>query len=176
MAAVLRLSAEQVEKLCGDFDKVYPVNYNCPGQTVVSGEEGQIAALSERVAALKGRAMRLNVSGAFHSPYMHEAALGLADYMRDLRFAAPIVPVYANCTAEPYSAQDAASLLARQVENPVRWEQTVRAMIAQGVDTFVECGAGKTLSGRISKIDKDGAVCRVEDAATLSQTLSALGR
>ena len=176
MAAVLRLSAEQVEKLCGDFDKVYPVNYNCPGQTVVSGEEGQIAALSERVAALKGRAMRLNVSGAFHSPYMHEAALGLADYMRDLRFAAPIVPVYANCTAEPYSAQDAASLLARQVENPVRWEQTVRAMIAQGVDTFVECGAGKTLSGLISKIDKDVAVCRVEDAATLSQTLSALGR
>lgn len=120
--------------------------------------------------------MRLNVSGAFHSPYMHEAALGLADYMRDLRFAAPIVPVYANCTAEPYSAQDAASLLARQVENPVRWEQTVRAMIAQGVDTFVECGAGKTLSGLISKIDKDVAVCRVEDAATLSQTLSALGR
>lgn len=84
--------------------------------------------------------------------------------------------MYANCTAEPYSAQDAASLLARQVENPVRWEQTVRAMIAQGVDTFVECGAGKTLSGLISKIDKDVAVCRVEDAATLSQTLSALGR
>ena len=63
-----------------------------------------------------------------------------------------------------------------QVENPVRWEQTVRARIAQGVDTFVECGAGKTLSGLISKIDKDVAVCRVEDAATLSQTLSALGR
>ena len=177
MTAVLGLDSETIAQACGEIDGMVSVaNYNCPGQTVVSGEEGQIAALSERVAALKGRAMRLNVSGAFHSPYMHEAALGLADYMRDLRFAAPIVPVYANCTAEPYSAQDAASLLARQVENPVRWEQTVRAMIAQGVDTFVECGAGKTLSGLISKIDKDVAVCRVEDAATLSQTLSELGR
>ncbi|MGI5883952.1 MAG: ACP S-malonyltransferase [Candidatus Spyradocola sp.] len=176
MAAVLRLSAEQVEKLCEDYDKVYPVNYNCPGQTVVSGEEGQIASLSERAAALKGRAVRLNVSGAFHSPYMHEAALGLGAYMQDLRFAQPILPVYANCTAAPYSAEQAKDLLSRQVENPVRWEQIVREMIAQGVDTFVECGAGKTLSGLISKIDKDVTVCRVENAETLAQTLQALGR
>ena len=174
MAAVLRLSEEQVEKLCADFENVYPVNYNCPGQIVVSGDEGQIAALGERVAALKGRAMRLNVSGAFHSPYMHEAALDLADYLRTLRFAAPALPVYANCTAEPYTVETAASLLSRQVENPVRWEQSVRAMIAQGADTFIECGAGKTLSGLISKIDKDVKTLRVEDPETLRQTLESL--
>lgn len=175
MAAILRLPAEQVEKLCQDYDSVYPVNYNCPGQTVVSGAEGQIAALSLRVSELKGRAMKLNVSGAFHSPYMHKAAQGLAQDMAALHFAEPELPVYANCTAQPYTADQAKDLLSRQVENPVRWEQTVREMIRQGVDTFIECGAGKTLSGLIAKIDSGVTVLRVENAETLANTLETLG-
>ncbi len=174
MAAVLRLTAEQVESLCKEFDRVYPVNYNCPGQTVVSGCREQVDALSQRAAALGGRAMRLNVSGAFHSPYMHAAADGLRDYLSGLTFAQPAMPVYANATAQPYG-RDAADLLSRQVENPVKWEQTIRAMRAAGADTFVECGAGKTLSGLIAKIDPQVTVLRVENDQTLNSTLEKLG-
>ena len=90
MAAVLRLTAQQVEALCDKYPDVYPVNYNCPGQTVVSGDAAQIDALINDMTALRGRAMKLAVSGAFHSPYMHEAAVGLSDYMlmRGLRLSA----------------------------------------------------------------------------------------
>ena len=120
MAAVLRLTAQQVEELCEKYPDVYPVNYNCPGQTVVSGDAAQIDALINDVTALRGRAMKLAVSGAFHSPYMHEAAVGLSDYMlmRGLRLSAHHLPLYANCTAQPYG-DDAEELLARQVESPV---------------------------------------------------------
>lgn len=176
MAAVLRLTAQQVEALCDKYPDVYPVNYNCPGQTVVSGDAAQIDALINDVTALRGRAMKLAVSGAFHSPYMHEAAVGLSDYMlmRGLRLSAHHLPLYANCTAQPYG-DDAEELLARQVESPVLWEKTVRNMLADGVDAFVECGAGKTLSGLIKKIAPEATVCRVEDPVTLMETLTTLG-
>ena len=173
MAAILRLTAEQVEGVCREFDSVYPVNYNSPGQTVVSGDARQIDLLTARVAELKGRAMKLPVSGAFHSPYMHSAAEKLKGDLENMTFAAPRIPLYANRTAQPYG--DAVQLLSEQVENPVRWEQTVRAMIADGVDTFVECGAGKTLSGLIARIDGNVKVCRVEDDATLADALAKIG-
>lgn len=174
MAAVLRLTAQQVEALCDKYPDVYPVNYNCPGQTVVSGDAAQIDALIADAAQLRGRAMKLAVSGAFHSPYMHEAAAGLAEYLHTVHFNETHLPLYANCTAQPYG-DDAAALLARQVENPVLWEITVRNMLADGVDAFVECGAGKTLSGLIKKIAPEAAVCRVEDPVTLMETLTTLG-
>lgn len=173
MAAILRLTAEQVEGICREFDSVYPVNYNSPGQTVVSGDARQIDLLTARVAELKGRAMKLPVSGAFHSPYMHSAAEKLKDDLESMTFAAPRIPLYANRTAQPYG--DAVQLLSEQVENPVRWEQTMRAMIADGVDTFVECGAGKTLSGLIARIDGNVKVCRAEDDATLADALAKIG-
>ena len=173
MAAILRLTAEQVEGVCREFDSVYPVNYNSPGQTVVSGDARQIDLLTARVAELKGRAMKLPVSGAFHSPYMHSAAEKLKGDLESMTFAAPRIPLYANRTAQPYG--DAVQLLSEQVENPVRWEQTVRAMITDGVDTFVECGAGKTLSGLIARIDGNVKVCRAEDDATLADALAKIG-
>ena len=174
MAAVLRLTAQQVEELCEKYPDVYPVNYNCPGQTVVSGVAAQIDALIADVTALRGRAMKLAVSGAFHSPYMHDAATGLAEILQTVHFHEPRIPLYANCTAQPYGT-DAAELLARQVESPVLWEKTVRNMLSDGVDTFIECGAGKTLTGLIKKIAPEATVCRVEDPVTLTETLTTLG-
>ncbi len=145
-------------------------------ETSLASEDAVDDALIADAAQLRGRAMKLAVSGAFHSPYMHEAAAGLSDYMlmRGLRFSAHHLPLYANCTAQPYG-DDAEELLARQVENPVLWETTVRNMLADGVDAFVECGAGKTLSGLIKKIAPEATVCRVEDPVTLMETLTTLG-
>ena len=117
--------------------------------------------------------MKLPVSGAFHSPYMHSAAEKLKGDLESMTFAAPRIPLYANRTAQPYG--DAVQLLSEQVENPVRWEQSVRAMIADGADTFVECGAGKTLSGLIARIDGNVKVCRAEDDATLADALAKIG-
>lgn len=151
MAAVLRLTTEQVEALAAEFEHVYPVNYNCPGQTVCAASEEDMPAFTQRVAGLKGRALPLAVSGAFHSPFMAEASDALAAYLKNIDFAEPRLPVYANLTAEPY-AGDMKALLAQQVKNPVRWEKTVRNLLDAGFDTFVEVGPGKTLTGLIGKI------------------------
>ena len=109
--------------------RVFPVNYNCPGQTVVSGVPEQLAAFEADVAAARGRAVRLKVGGAFHSPFMEEAARGIADYTAQLTFAAPRIPLYANTNAEPYG--DAAALLALQAKTPVRWQRTIERLIAE---------------------------------------------
>lgn len=151
MAAVVRLTAEQVEALAAEFDHVYPVNYNSPGQTVCAASAEDMPAFAQKVSELKGRAIPLAVSGAFHSPFMAEASDALAGCLADIEFHEPKLPVYANMTAEPY-AGDMKALLAQQVKNPVRWEKTVRNLLDAGFDTFVEVGPGKTLTGLIGKI------------------------
>lgn len=151
MAAVVRLTAEQVEALAAEFDHVYPVNYNSPGQTVCAASAEDMPVFAQKVSELKGRAIPLAVSGAFHSPFMAEASDALAGCLADIEFHEPKLPVYANMTAEPY-AGDMKALLAQQVKNPVRWEKTVRNLLDAGFDTFVEVGPGKTLTGLIGKI------------------------
>ena len=173
MAAVLKLPNEKVEELCAGFDKVFPVNYNCPGQLVVAGEKSQLEAFSQLVAEAKGRAKILNVSGGFHSPFMREAAAGLAEELEGYSLSAPSVPVYANYTALPYG-ENQKELLTRQVENPVRWQQTVENMIRDGADCFVELGPGKTLSGLIRKINPQVTVCHVQDRESLEETVRQL--
>ncbi len=175
MAAVLKLSNETVEELASKYDKVYPVNYNCPGQLVVAGEKTQLEAFAADVAEAKGRAKILNVSGGFHSPFMAEAADGLYEELKDYELKMPSIPTYSNFTAKPYSeGDDIASLLMNQVKNPVRWQQIVENMINEGIDTFIECGAGKTLSGLIKKINKEVKVYNVQDAESLENVLSEL--
>lgn len=152
MAAVLKLDAAQVEKLCAAHENVYPVNYNCPGQISVSGPETSMAAFCADVKAAGGRAIPIKVSGAFHSPFMDNAA---AEFARDLASAdinIPRIPVYSDLTARPYG-NDIAPVLAKQICSPVRWEELIRSMIANGADTFIEIGPGKTLCGLISRID-----------------------
>ena len=152
MAAVVKLTNEEVEKICAGFRQVWPVNYNCPGQVTVSGAEEEMAAFSAAVKTAGGRAIPLKVRGAFHSPFMAEAGKAFQGELDSAPLRAPRIPVYANLTGEPYG-ENVASTLGRQMFSPVRWEASVRGMIAAGAETFVELGPGKTLCGLIGKTD-----------------------
>ena len=173
MAAVLRLQNEQVVSLCQQFENVHPVNFNAPGQVVVSGAAAQKDAFLKAVADQGGRAMPLKVGGAFHSPLMSDAAEKLHAWLQTFGLKAPEIPLYANRTALPYG-EDIVSLLAGQVDHPVLWEQTVRNMAEDGADLFVELGPGTVLSGLIRKILPDVAVCHVENTASLLESLALL--
>ncbi len=173
MAAVLKLSDERVEELCREFPGVYPVNYNCPGQLVVTGTKEQLDAFIAAVAQSGGRALKLAVSGAFHSPFMAEAGRELETELLLYTFATPAYPVYANRTAQPYG-EDAATTLAMQVQSPVLWKQTIAAMADKGIDRFIEVGPGKTLSGFMPKIDPSLHNHYVQDSQSLQDTLNAL--
>lgn len=152
MAAVVKLSPEQVQQLCSKYPQVYPVNYNCPGQITVSGLSAQMQEFSADVKAAGGRALPLKVKAAFHSPFMQEAADAFARELESAELRETTAVLYSNVTAQPY-AEDARALLSRQICSPVQWEQTIRNMIAGGVDTFVEIGPGKTLTNMVRKID-----------------------
>lgn len=152
MAAVVKLSDEETARLCKHYDGLYPVNFNCPGQTTVSGLASQMAAFSAEVKAMGGRAIPLKVKGAFHSPFMAEAARAFALELEQTDRKPGEIPLYSNVTAAPYDG-DPAFLLAKQIESPVRWETLIRNMIASGIDTFVEIGPGRTLTNLIHKID-----------------------
>lgn len=152
MAAVVKLPAETVEALCANHRELYPVNYNCPGQITVSGLSSEMAAFSAEVKAAGGRALPLKVKGAFHSPFMADAAKAFAEDLAKTEMNPPAIPLYSDVTAEEYSG-DPAYLLAKQIASPVRWEALVRNLIAAGVDTFIEIGPGKTLANMITKID-----------------------
>jgi len=162
MAAVMKISPEQVEEICSQFEKAYPVNYNSPAQTVVAASQEEIDDLCDKVKAVKGKAVKLAVSGAFHSPFMNTAADGLGEYLKDVDLKEPTVPVYANATAEPYK-DDYKMLISAQVNHPVKWQKSVENMISNGVDTFIEVGVGKTLTGLIKKINADVKAVNIEN-------------
>lgn len=171
MVAVVKLPPEKVEELAGQFDQVYPVNYNSPAQTVCAGLSSSMDGFKAAVKAAGGRALPLKVSGAFHSPFMSSAAKGLAEVLAPMEFGTPSCPLYSNVTAQPYEDGQFKELLSRQVENPVRWQTIVENMIAAGVDTFIEVGPGKTLASLIGKINSDVRALNVEDAESLKHTI-----
>ena len=173
MAAVLKLKNEQVEELCAGFEKVWPVNYNCPGQLVCAGEKPQIEAFCGKVAEAGGKAVPLAVSGGFHSPFMESASQTLCEVLEPMELSEARVPVYANYTAQPYDGS-AKELLTQQVKNPVRWQETVERLVELGVDTFIECGPGKTLCGLIRKTAKGVKSLNVQDGETLQAALEAV--
>lgn len=174
MAAILKLENEKVEELCRMHQGVFPVNYNCPGQLVVAGLRSSLSAFIEDVAANGGKAVPLKVSGGFHSPFMESASARLAEVLDGMEVKAPAVPAYANYTAEPYAADTVKALLTKQVSNPVRWQQTVERLLADGVDTFIEVGAGKTLCGLIKRMSRTAKIYNVEDAASLAAAVAAV--
>ncbi|MGN0188820.1 MAG: ACP S-malonyltransferase [Candidatus Cryptobacteroides sp.] len=158
MAAIIALPTEKVEEICAQCSGiVVPANYNCDGQIVISGE---IEAVDEACAKCKEagakRALVLQVGGAFHSPLMEPARLELAEGIEKTSFKAPVCPVYQNVTAEPSTDPKVikANLLA-QLTSPVRWTQTVKRMIADGADYFMEIGPGTVLQGLAKKIGGD---------------------
>ena len=175
MAAVMKLSPQQVETLCGPIENAWPVNYNSPKQTVVAASADTIDQVVEAASAQRGRAVKLAVSGAFHSPLMHSAADGLREYLASVSLREERLPVYANLTAEPYG-EDKKETMAAQCENPVRWQKTIENMIANGVDTFIEVGVGKTLAGLINKINPEVTVYQIENKEGLDAAAEALGK
>ena len=175
MAAVMKLSPQQVETLCGPIENAWPVNYNSPKQTVVAASADTIDQVVEAASAQRGRAVKLAVSGAFHSPLMHSAADGLREYLASVSLREERLPVYANLTAEPYG-EDKKETMAAQCENPVRWQKTIENMIANGVDTFIEVGVGKTLAGLIKKINPEVMVYQIENKEGLYAAAEALGK
>lgn len=171
MVAVVKLPPEKVEELAGQFDQVYPVNYNSPAQTVCAGLSASMEGFKAAVKEAGGRALPLKVSGAFHSPFMATAAEGLKQVLAPMSFGTPSYPLYSNVTAMPYEQGQFQDLLSRQVVSPVRWQTIVENMIAAGVDTFIEVGPGKTLTGLIGKINSDVKTLNVEDAESLRHTI-----
>ena len=167
MAAVMKIPPEKVEEICEKFDKTYPVNYNSPAQTVVATTSGSADAFCEAVKEAGGRAKLLAVSGAFHSPFMADAASGLAEYMKDIEFSDPKITIYSDYTAMPYEG-DFKELVRAQVENPVRWQTIIENMALQGVDTFIEVGVGKTLQGLIKRILPEAKAYKVENPEDIS--------
>ncbi len=172
MAAVMKLTAAQVEEICRRFGSTYPVNYNSPAQTVVATAGENAEAFCQAVKEAGGKAKLLAVSGAFHSPFMAQAAQGLADYMKDITFSEPRTVIYSDVTAKPYE-DDYKALVKAQVESPVRWQSIVENMIADGTDTFIEVGVGKTLTGLIKRISPEVRAFKAEtpediDKITLS--------
>lgn len=153
MAAVLKLSDEKVEQLCLKYNNVYPVNYNCEGQIVVSGLKEEIKKFSLDVKSEGGRAIPLKVSGAFHSPYMDEAAVKFSEELKKYEFYKPAITCYSNRSAGIYDdICDIKRLLTEQINHPVRWTTIIKSMASSGVDTFIETGVGNVLTGLIKKI------------------------
>jgi [acyl-carrier-protein] S-malonyltransferase len=160
MAAIIGLPDEEVERVCAGVDGiVIAANYNCPGQVVISGENGvvELACAAAKEAGAK-RALPLAVSGAFHSPLMEPARAELGEAIAATAFSEPVCPVYQNvsASAERNPERIKANLLA-QLTSPVRWTQSVNAMIADGADTFIELGPGSVLQGLVKRIS-GGAV------------------
>ena len=160
MAAIIGLPDDVIEKVCAEISKegyvVVPANYNSPGQVVISGN---VEAIQEACAKLKEagakRALPLAVGGAFHSPLMEMARVELADAIEKAPVSNPVCPVYQNVDAKPHT--DAAEIkanLLKQLTSPVRWTQSVKNMIADGMTEFVECGPGQVLTGLIGRIQK----------------------
>ena len=161
MAAVLALPNEKVEEICASVDDVVaPANYNCPGQVVISGSMTGIDAVCPLLLeAGAKRAMKLKVGGAFHSPLMQPAQEELAAAIEKAEFTAPVCPVYQNVDAKPHTdpTEIKANLIA-QLTAPVRWTQSVQAMVADGLTEVVELGPGAVLQGLVRKIDASVAV------------------
>ena len=166
MAAVVKLDNATVERLCARYSAVYPVNYNCPGQISVAGLSSEMADFAVDVKNAGGRAIPLKVAGGFHSPFMREASSAFAEALLTVPFQKGKVVLYSNKTAEPY-AENIAELLSEQICNPVRWEESIRHMMASGIDTFIEVGPGKTLANMMKKIDAQAKVYSVSELSVL---------
>lgn len=176
MVAALKLDNAKVEEVCAGFENVYPVNYNCPGQLSCAGAVEELDAFVDAIKAAGGRAVKLAVSGAFHTPFMAQTTQALADKLETMEVNAPKLTLYSNLTGEVYPSQKEQIIetVSKQASNSVRWEETIRDMAANGVDTFIEVGAGTTLSGLVKRTLTDVKVFNVCDMATLNETVRSI--
>ena len=170
MAAILGLADEIVERLCRRILGVWPANYNCPGQVVVSGADPAVDECCS-AAELEGarRTVKLKVSGAFHSPLVARAADRLRPAVERVRFAEPVAPFMSTVTAKIEPAQRIGTLLVDQLTAPVKFTQSTNALIKDGVKTFVEVGPGNVLSGLVKRIDRSVKAIPVNSLASLQK-------
>jgi [acyl-carrier-protein] S-malonyltransferase len=170
MAAILGLEDEVVENLCRGILGVWPANYNCPGQIVVSGENPAVDECIERAQeAGARRAVKLKVSGAFHSPLVARAADRLRPAIDRVKFEDPVAPFMSTVTARLESAHRMAPLLVDQLTAPVRFTQSATELVREGVRTFVEVGPGNVLSGLVKRIDRSVKAVSVNNLAALDK-------
>ncbi len=176
MAAIMKLSKEEVDVLCKEADGyVIPVNFNCPGQIVVSGEMEAVNHLVEIAIARKLRVIKLPVSAPFHCAMMEPASRKLEAALKNIAFQSPSIPCYSNVDAKPYKDRNGiAQQLCQQAKSPVLWEQTIRQMHYDGVTTFIELGPGTTLSKFVQKTLADVRIFNVNSVESLSETISNL--
>lgn len=174
MTAVLGLDSEKINEICAATEGIVAVaNYNCPGQIVITGEEKAVAAAAEALTAAGAkRCVPLKVSGPFHSELLKGAGEKLGEELKDIALRDPSIPYISNVNATDVNDKaPIKELLQKQVSNSVCWQQTIEKMIADGVDTFIEIGPGKTLSGFMKKINKDVKcinIDKIEDLEKLS--------
>jgi [acyl-carrier-protein] S-malonyltransferase len=176
MAAILGLDDEVVERICRRILNVWPANYNCPGQIVVSGENPAVDEACE-LAEEEGarRAVKLRVSGAFHSPLVARAADRLRPALERVKFAEPAAPFMSTVTARIETAKRMGPLLVEQLTAPVRFTQAAQALLREGVQTFVEVGPGNVLAGLVKRIDRSARTISVSTPESLDKLEETLG-
>lgn len=176
MAAVLGLSAEQIEKVTEEIKGVTVANYNCPGQVVITGETDSVDAAKEKLLECGAKkVLPLNVSGPFHSPMLKEAGEKLSEVLDQIHFHELELPYVTNVTAEPITdICKTKELLKEQVAASVRWQQSMERMIEDGVDTFIEIGPGKTLAGFLKKINRTVTVMNISCIEDVDKVASAV--
>ena len=176
MAAVLGMDADQIDAVIEPIANVTVANYNCPGQIVITGGTAGIEQASKTLKeAGAKRVVSLNVSGPFHSPMLRSAGEKLGKELSAVQLGELKIPYVTNVTAEYVTdSSEIRELLTRQVYSPVRWEQSIRKMIAQDVDTFVEIGPGRTLTGFLRKIDRNVTVYQVNTWVDSKQIMEEL--
>ena len=176
MAAILALDAAKIEEVLSSMEDVWIANYNCPGEIVISGRKEAVEAACEKLKeAGAKRAVMLNVSGPFHSKMLEEAGEKLGKVLDNIEISKPRIPYVANVTASYITdKEDVKPLLIEQVSSSVRWQQSVEAMIKDGVDTFIEIGPGKTLAGFMKKISRQVKTLNVEKLEDIEKVVEAL--
>lgn len=164
MAAILAMEAKTIETVIADIADVQIANYNCPGQIVISGQKEAVETACEKLKeAGAKRTIMLNVSGPFHSGMLVGAGEKLGKVLEVVTVNTPVIPYVANVTAAFVTDKaEVKPLLTKQVSSSVKWQQSVETMLADGVDTFIEIGPGKTLAGFIKKIDRTVKVLNIE--------------
>lgn len=180
MIAILGLDRESIEQACKEaqpFGIVMPANYNAPGQIVIAGEVKAVEE-AQKIVLAKGakKAVKLNVSGPFHTSMLKPASDKLNEELKNISINNMNIPVITNLTGEIINSKDdIIDILTKQVMNPVRWEETIRNLINLGADTFIELGPGKTLCAFVKKISKEVNTFNVEDIKSFEKTCKGIG-
>jgi [acyl-carrier-protein] S-malonyltransferase len=176
MAAVLGLDDAEVERLCAETGDVWPANYNCPGQLVISGREHGVAGVGEKARELGAKVVRLRVSGAFHSPLVEDAAHRLEPALRAANFGELRTRFMSTVSSKLETVDRVPGLLVEQVTAPVRFTQSVQGLVSAGVRTFVEVGPGGVLAGLVKRIDRSVTAVSVGSPEDLKAAEASLAR